>query len=99
MIECRLHTSPLYRAAGILLPLRRRFLGNQLPIILVTAKVSDLEEGLSAGANDYLTKPFSKNELLARISTHLSLSRCRPPPKWVVITTTSFPRPTAPSTW
>ena len=57
--------------------LRRRFSGNQLPIILVTAKnqVSDLEEGLSAGANDYLTKPFSKNELLARIRTHLSLSR------------------------
>ena len=57
--------------------IRRRFSGNRLPIILVTAKnqVSDLEQGLASGANDYLTKPFSKNELLARIRTHLSLSR------------------------
>ena len=57
--------------------LRQRFTGHQLPIILLTAKnqVSDLMQGLSSGANDYLTKPFSKDELLARIRTHLSLSR------------------------
>ncbi len=57
--------------------LRQRFAGHQLPIILLTAKnqVSDLMQGLSSGANDYLTKPFSKDELLARIRTHLSLSR------------------------
>ncbi len=57
--------------------LRSRFSGNELPILLVTAKnqVSDLMEGLASGANDYLSKPISKNELLARIETHLSLSR------------------------
>lgn len=57
--------------------LRQRFNGHQLPIILLTAKnqVSDLMQGLSSGANDYLTKPFSKDELLTRIRTHLSLSR------------------------
>ena len=57
--------------------LRQRFSGNELPILLVTAKnqVSDLMEGLASGANDYLSKPVSKNELLARIETHLSLSR------------------------
>lgn len=57
--------------------LRRRYGGHRLPIILLTAKnqVSDLMQGLSSGANDYLTKPFSKDELLTRIRTHLSLSR------------------------
>ena len=57
--------------------IRHRFSANDLPILLVTAKnqVQDLERGLESGANDYLTKPFSKNELLARMRTHLSLSR------------------------
>ena len=57
--------------------LREKLGGNELPILLVTAKnqVSDLMEGLASGANDYLSKPVSKNELLARIETHLSLSR------------------------
>ena len=56
---------------------RGRYSANDLPILLVTAKnqVSDLEKGLESGANDYLTKPFSRNELLARMRTHLSLAR------------------------
>lgn len=56
---------------------RNRYSANDLPILLVTAKnqVSDLEKGLESGANDYLTKPFSRNELLARMRTHLSLAR------------------------
>ncbi len=55
--------------------LREEHLPSELPVILLTAKnqVEDLVEGLSSGANDYLTKPFSKNELLARIKTHLQL--------------------------
>ncbi|OUD12562.1 hypothetical protein TPSD3_15880 [Thioflexithrix psekupsensis] len=50
---------------------------TQLPIIMLTAKnqVSDLVEGLQSGANDYLTKPFSKGELITRIKTHVHLSR------------------------
>jgi two-component system sensor histidine kinase ChiS len=48
---------------------------NELPILMLTAKnsVSDMIEGLGAGANDYLGKPISKNALLARIKTHFQL--------------------------
>jgi len=55
--------------------LRQKYLPAELPVIMVTAKdqVQDLLEGLSSGANDYLAKPFSKDELLARIKTHLNL--------------------------
>ena len=55
--------------------IRKHFSANELPILMLTAKnrLSDLITGLEAGANDYLTKPISKNELLARVKTHLKL--------------------------
>ncbi|MDJ0714644.1 MAG: adenylate/guanylate cyclase domain-containing protein [Prochloraceae cyanobacterium] len=48
---------------------------DELPVVLLTAKnrISDLVTGLRMGANDYLTKPIVKDELLARIRTHLNL--------------------------
>jgi len=54
---------------------RDQYQANELPVMLLTAKnqVSDLVTGLELGANDYLVKPFSKDELLARIKTHISL--------------------------
>ena len=57
--------------------LRQYFPANELPILMLTAKnqVNDVVAGLGVGANDYLTKPISKNELLARIKTHISLSK------------------------
>lgn len=50
-----------------------------LPVILLTAKnqVSDLVTGLESGANDFLTKPLSKAELMARVNTHLNLLQTR----------------------
>lgn len=55
---------------------REKMAPTEVPIIMLTARnqVSDLVEGLDAGANDYMIKPFSKQELLARIRTHLTLS-------------------------
>lgn len=55
--------------------IREKYLPSELPIIMVTAKnlVKDLVEGLSTGANDYLAKPFSREEFLARVKTQLNL--------------------------
>ncbi|WP_282124130.1 tetratricopeptide repeat protein [Algibacter mikhailovii] len=55
--------------------LRKTYTASELPVVLLTAKnrVSDLVAGFNVGANDYLIKPFSKNELLSRIKTHLNL--------------------------
>jgi signal transduction histidine kinase/class 3 adenylate cyclase len=57
--------------------IREEFLPSELPVIMVTAKnqMVDLVEGLSLGANDYLPKPFSKEELIARIKNQIALGR------------------------
>ena len=50
-----------------------------VPVIFITA-ASNVEErvsGLAAGAVDYIGKPFQREELLARVRTHLELSRLR----------------------
>ena len=57
--------------------IREKYLPSELPVIMVTAKdqIQDVVQGLSVGANDYLPKPFYKEELLARINTQLDLHR------------------------
>jgi DNA-binding response OmpR family regulator len=58
---------------GVELCRRLRSTGIKVPVILLTAKdeVGDRVTGLDAGADDYLVKPFSIEELLARIRAHL----------------------------
>jgi DNA-binding response OmpR family regulator len=59
--------------SGIEICRRLRSTGIKVPILLVTAKdeISDRVMGLDAGADDYIIKPFSIEELLARIRSHL----------------------------
>ena len=46
---------------------------SEVPIIIVSAKTEDIDKirGLGFGADDYLTKPFSPAELVARIKSHI----------------------------
>jgi len=57
--------------------IRENYPPDVLPILMVTAKnqVEDLVYGMEVGANDYIPKPFAREELIARINTHLSLKK------------------------
>lgn len=57
-----------------------RAAGNRVPILMLTARVevSERVEGLDAGADDYLPKPFASKELSARIRALLRRSTPRP---------------------
>ncbi|CUH91588.1 response regulator transcription factor [Herbinix luporum] len=62
---------------------RRIRLESQVPIIMLTAKddVSDKVAGLDTGADDYMTKPFAIEELLARIRVALNRKKNQKEPK------------------
>ncbi len=53
--------------------------GVELPVLMISAKAlkQEIVEGFEAGAEDYITKPFNSNELLARVHTHLEIKRQR----------------------
>ncbi len=52
---------------------------EDIPVILLSARAGEEStvEGLEAGADDYLVKPFAARELLARVQTHVELARQR----------------------
>lgn len=56
---------------------------SDIPIIFLTAKadINDKVNGLEIGADDYITKPFAEEELLARIQTVLRRTRHEPSPQ------------------
>ena len=58
---------------GVLTTLRQNPATAAIPFIFTTAKVSkvDLCQGMELGADDYLTKPFTADQLLAAIATNL----------------------------
>ncbi|MGL4619851.1 MAG: response regulator, partial [Chroococcidiopsis sp.] len=64
---------------GLLRSLRANLQTREVPIILLSARAGEEArvEGLEAGADDYLIKPFSARELLARVEATLKLSQMR----------------------
>jgi PAS domain S-box-containing protein len=64
---------------GLLQALRSEPQTQEIPIILLSARAGEEAriEGLSAGADDYLIKPFSARELLARVEASLKLAQLR----------------------
>ena len=64
---------------GLLQELRASEATRTIPVILLSARAGEDAriEGLKAGADDYIVKPFTARELLARVSAHLSTNRLR----------------------
>jgi anti-anti-sigma factor len=64
---------------GLLAALRAEPRTARVPVVLLSARAGEeaAVEGLAAGADDYLVKPFSAQELLARVGAHLELGRAR----------------------
>ncbi len=64
---------------SVLRELRRR--GERMPVIILTARddLTDKVEGLDAGSDDYVTKPFKLDELLARVRVQLRDERAGEP--------------------
>ncbi len=58
---------------GISMVMRMRELKYEFPIIMLSAKSEEVDKimGLNMGADDYVTKPFTTMELLARVNSHL----------------------------
>lgn len=57
--------------------IRKRFSVTEMPVLMLTAKTAsqDIVMGMEAGANDYLSKPFDTDELLARVNTLIQLKQ------------------------
>jgi len=70
---------PRLDGLGLLSALRSDPELRDVPVVLLSARAGEEArvEGLDAGADDYLVKPFSARELIARVSSHLGLSRLR----------------------
>ena len=64
---------------GLLRELRATESTSSIPVILLSARAGEDAriEGIQAGADDYIVKPFTARELLARVAAHLALSRLR----------------------
>jgi PAS domain S-box-containing protein len=70
---------PVLDGFGLLRVLRADPSLQRIPVIMLSARAGEGSrvEGLGAGADDYLVKPFSARELIARVATHLQLAKLR----------------------
>jgi len=70
---------PVMDGVQLLKALRAHPLTKGIPVILLSARAGEEAtiDGLEAGADDYLIKPFSARELMARVNTQLQMSRLR----------------------
>jgi PAS domain S-box-containing protein len=70
---------PRLDGLGLLKAVREDPALRDLPVILLSARAGEEAkvEGFDAGADDYLTKPFSARELLARVSANIAMARVR----------------------
>lgn len=64
---------------GVLRAIREDPSLNTIPVILLSARAGEEArvEGFQAGADDYLVKPFTAREVLARVGTHVKMARVR----------------------
>jgi PAS domain S-box-containing protein len=64
---------------GLLAAIRSHEILRATPVILLSARAGEESrvEGMEAGADDYLVKPFSARELVARVSAHLGMAKLR----------------------
>ncbi len=81
--DCILLDIMMPKKDGITVLQEIRQSGNVTPVILLTAKsqVEDRVDGLDAGADDYLTKPFAVKELVARVNSLLRRAGAYTPTK------------------
>lgn len=78
--------TPRLDGFGLLRALRAAPSTQTLPIIMLSARAGEESrvEGLQAGADDYLIKPFSARELLARVESQLKLAQLRREAEWAL---------------
>jgi len=74
LLDVKMHPIDGYEVCKTL---RLQYSKAVLPIIMVSGNTSEgsIVQGFSAGSNDYVTKPFHRSELLARIETQLNLKK------------------------
>jgi len=70
---------PVMDGFEVCIRLKKNERTRDIPVIFLTAKteIDDIIKGFDLGAVDYITKPFNRTELLARVKTHIELKKYR----------------------